>query len=566
MFHHIPLRQKIITMLAVMSALFLVALDQTIVSTALSAIVTEFNSYSSLSWVVTAYLLGSTVTVPIAGKLSDLFGRRKILLIGVAIFIITSLLSGSATTITQLIWARALQGVGGGIVMANAFTIIGDLFSPRERGRWQGLIGASFAIASVAGPLLGGYLTDAHYIFGLETNWRWNFWLNVPIGLVAYFLIWRFSPKIKHDHKPIVDYFGASALTIALSGIILAVDNTEKIFADVIASGYSLEFVRTSLIVISVVAAGLFVWIETKAKEPIIPLNFFKNRTFTAIMVVATLFGVAFLGAIIYLTQFNMQVYGADATTAGLMLLPMIGTVTIISAVTGNLVTKTGKYKSFFVGGLSVTTLSVLALTFLTADSPYWHEAIIMAFVGAGMGTGMPIMNLAVQNEFAQRDLGVATASSQLFRGLGSTIGIAVYGAMLSSGLNSSFNLVIENPQIVSYLEEIKTLPQGKDLIGNNSADDIFNLNTPDTKALIIEKIDKELTDSNIVSQEKENLLADFSEKQTEFSREIAVAYADSLRPLFATSAGVMVVAVFFASLIREKKLEDSPEAPGVVA
>lgn len=214
-----------------MSALFLVALDQTIIATALGKIVEEFNSFSSLTWVVTAYLLTTTVTVPIAGKMSDIFGRRRVLLSGVIIFALGSLWSGASGSIEQLILARAFQGIGGGIIMANAFTVAGDLFSPRERGKWQGLIGAVFGLSSVIGPLLGGFLTDPHSFLGLTTNWRWTFWINVPIGIISFFIIAKYLPLIKHDHKPKIDVLGANLLTVALSTLILAVDNTERIFA-----------------------------------------------------------------------------------------------------------------------------------------------------------------------------------------------------------------------------------------------------------------------------------------------------------------------------------------------
>ena len=227
MLHHITTRQKIIVMLAVMSGLFLVALDQTIIATALGAIVTEFDSFSSIGFIVTAYLLTSTVTVPIAGKLSDMYGRRPILLAGVGIFTIGSLLGGISPSVEWLIAWRALQGIGGGMIMANAFTIVGDLFAPRERGKWQGFIGAVFGMSSIIGPLLGGWLTDNQSLFGLTTDWRWTFFINVPIGIAAGFVIARFCPTFKHADKQQPDYLGALLITNELASIVLSVDNTE---------------------------------------------------------------------------------------------------------------------------------------------------------------------------------------------------------------------------------------------------------------------------------------------------------------------------------------------------
>lgn len=240
MLHHISTCQKIIVMLAVMSGLFLVALDQTIISTALGAITREFNSFSSLGLIVTAYLLTSTVTVPLAGKLSDMYGRRIVLLSGVTIFTVGSLLGGIAPSVEWLIAWRALQGLGGGIITANAFAIVGDLFVPRERGKWQGMIGAVFGMSSVIGPLLGGWLTDGQALFGLTTDWRWTFFINVPVGMVAALIIASYCPSFRREGKHTPDYLGALFLTIALAALVLAVDNTETIFAEVIAAALAL--------------------------------------------------------------------------------------------------------------------------------------------------------------------------------------------------------------------------------------------------------------------------------------------------------------------------------------
>ena len=343
MLRHFSTRQKIIVMLAVMSALFLVALDQTITSTSLGAIVKEFNSFSSLGFVITAYMLTTTVTVPLAGKLSDMYGRRPILITGVAIFTLGSLLSGMSPTIEWLIAWRALQGVGGGIITSNTFTIVGDLFSPRERGKWQGIVGAVFGMSSVVGPLLGGWLTDGQSIFGLTTDWRWTFLINVPIGVLAAIVIMMQLPNIKHDKEHHLDVKGALLLSIALASVVLAVDNTEIFFAGLIDAGISLGFIKGTLWVIAMATTSLFIVVERRAKQPILSLNFFRNQTYTLMLIVSVLFGAGFLGSILYLTQFNQQVYGATASQAGLMLLPMIGGMTISSIIVGQLISRVGK-------------------------------------------------------------------------------------------------------------------------------------------------------------------------------------------------------------------------------
>ena len=474
MLHELSIRNKLIVMGAVMSALFLVALDQTIVSTALAAIVKEFNSFSSLGFIVTAYMLTTTVTVPLAGKLSDMYGRKPLLLAGVSIFTIGSLLSGLAPTVEWLIGWRALQGIGGGIITANAFTIVGDLFPPKERGKWQGLIGAVFGVSSVAGPLLGGWLTDGVSLFGMVSDWRWTFLLNVPIGVIATLLIIRYCPQIKHDrtHKP--DYLGALFITIALATLVLAVDNTETIFKGLIDSGISLALIQGVLLTVSAAAAIIFVLVERRAAQPILPLRFFANRTYRLIMGAASLFGAAFMGAILYLTQFNQQVFGATASQAGLMLLPMVAGIMTSSITVGRLVAKTGRYKRWIVGGFGVTAASVAALTILQPESPYWHEAIVMTLAGLGLGAAMPILTLAVQNEFAQKDLGAATSSVQLFRGLGSTIGAAVFSGVLTAGILAH----IGDPHQLPYIQSLQRSPAAQQMLsGELNADVLLRLN-----------------------------------------------------------------------------------------
>ncbi|RYF29276.1 MAG: MFS transporter [Chloroflexi bacterium] len=343
--HHLTLRKKLIIMISVMASLFLVALDQTIIATALGKITEEFNAFSSLSWIVTAYLITTTITVPIAGKLSDLFGRRTLLLIGVAIFAAGSLLSGLAGNVEQLIAWRALQGIGGGIITANAFTIVGDLFAARERGKWQGLIGAVFGISSVVGPLLGGWLTDGHAIFGTMTDWRWTFFINVPVAIVAFILIAIYCPSLRHNKKPVIDYAGAGLLALALGTLVLAVDNTEMVFGDLMsATGLSLAGLRIIMFTVVALAVAALIWTEKKAREPILPLHMFKNRNFVLIMGIATLFGSAFMGSILYLTQFNQQVFSATPTESGLMLLPLVGGLMVTSITAGQIISRTGRY------------------------------------------------------------------------------------------------------------------------------------------------------------------------------------------------------------------------------
>ncbi len=555
MLHHISTKQKLIVMLSVMSALLLVALDQTIIATALGAIVKEFNSYSSLGFVVTAYMLTTTVTVPLAGKLSDMFGRRLLLLIGVIIFTVGSLLSGMAPSIEWLIAWRALQGIGGGIITANAFTIVGDLFTPRERGKWQGLIGAVFGMSSVIGPLLGGWLTDGQHILGMTTNWRWTFLINVPVGIVASIMIARYCPPIRHEGKHYPDYAGAAFITVALSALILAVDNTEVIFKSFIDQGASLGFIKGTLFVVTILATAAFVWVERRARQPILPLRFFKKKTYSLMTIVSLLFGAAFMGSILYLTQFNQQVFGANASNAGLMLLPMVGGMMVSSISTGQLIARLGRYKAFIVAGMSLTALSILSLITLQPDTPYWHEAVIMAFAGLGLGMTMPVLTLAVQNEFEQRDLGAATSSVQMFRGLGSTIGTAIFSGILTAGIMTS----IGDPNTIPYVQTLKNSPAASALMqGDLNADALLRIN------MAKEDITTGATGAfaKLPAPVAKVATQKFETEQRDFSTKVVNAFTDSLHHIFMISSVLVVLGVAVVSFIEEKKLRDTPHMP----
>ncbi len=557
MHHHLSLRSKLIIMISVMASLFLVALDQTIIATALGKIVEQFNAYDSLSWIVTAYLLTTTVTVPIAGKLSDLFGRKRILLIGVAIFALGSLFSGMAGDVNQLILARAFQGIGGGIITANAFTIVGDLFAARERGRWQGMIGAVFGLSSVIGPLLGGWLTDGQHIFGITTDWRWTFFINVPIAIVAFALIAIYSPALKHALKPKIDYIGAALLTVALATLVLAVDNTETIFKDLMTNlNLSLVGLRVIMAVIVLVSMSLFVWFERKAEQPVLPLRFFKNHNYRMVMVVATLFGAGFMGSILYLTQFNQQVFGASPTTSGLMLLPMVGGLMIASIGSGQLISRIGRYKIFMQVGIVIATVMVALLAMLTPESPYWHEAIIMASLGFGLGLVMPVMNLAVQNEFEQKDLGVATSSVQLFRGLGSTIGIAIFGSMLTSGINANLTNIQSDPYIQQLSKNAAAVKQIGSLSDPNT---LLTLNTPDVKKVVRQESATAINKLAIDDAAKNAAKQSFIEKQDNYAAKVTHAFSKSLQSIFVTSAVLMAAAAVAVFFIKERELKSAP-------
>lgn len=562
--YDIPFRRKAVVMAAVMAALFLVALDQMIVSTALGTIVGEFHSYGSIGLIVTSYLLFSTVTVPIAGKLSDMFGRRPIILAGVSIFTLGSLLSGSAQSIEMLVLWRAVQGLGGGIITANAFTIVGDLFAPRDRGRWQGIIGSVFAIASAVGPILGGFLTDSHMIFGMETNWRWTFWINVPVGIVAAVLIALRCPAIRREDRPRIDYAGATALATALAALVLAVDNTDTVFKGLIDQGWSLPVIQGALYGIAAVMIGIFIRVERKAKEPVLSLAYFKSRNFVVIMTILLLFGGAFLGTAMYIIQFNQQVFGADATQAGLMLLPMIAGITTTSIGGGWLVSKLGRYKWILGSGIVVSSLGMLAMMSLTASSPYWQEALCIAVVGLGFGVVMPITSLAVQNEFSQKDLGAVTASTQLFRGLGSTIGVAIMSGLLTAGITTQIAPLADH----AYVQAVKRSSEAQQLLGDKQLDANTALNINQMQEVIAQRAHQGIQQAPVpanvpkavATEKKEQALRQFDEQQREFHDTVVNAFAQSLHTVFLVSAGMLAAAFVLTLFIRELELKRHQE------
>jgi len=419
---NLPIRQKITIMLAVMSGMMLAALDQTIVATALPRIVGELHGLKDLSWVVTAYLLTSTVTLPISGKLSDIYGRKKLLLIGILVFVAGSMLSGVSQNMPELIGFRALQGIGAGLLMSNAFAVIGDLFTPKERGRWQGIVAGVFGLASVIGPLLGGYLTD-------HANWRWIFYVNVPVGILAFFLISTFMPHIQAKAKQAIDYLGAALLAGGLSSLLLATVWGGNQYA------WGSTPVVTALVA-AVALLGSFVWAEKRRGErAILPLDLFKNSIFSLSMLIVFLIGVAMFGAILYIPLFSQDVLGRTATNSGVILTPLILSLVFVSVIVGQVVSRTGRYKAIAIADTAAVTGGIFWLGSMGIHTTGSQMTMRMIVIGLGLGASMPIFNLVVQNAFSQARLGVVTASVQMFRTIGATIGVAAMGSILNNDL-----------------------------------------------------------------------------------------------------------------------------------
>lgn len=543
MLHHLSKRQKVIVMIAVMSGLFLAALDQTIVGTALPKILTEFNALKELTWVVTAYLLTSTIAVPIAGKLSDIYGRRLLLLIGIVVFVLASLLCGAATDINQLIAYRALQGIGGGILMANAFAIIGDLFDARERGKWQGIFGAVFGLSSLVGPLLGGFLTDGHQLFGVTTDWRWTFLINIPVGIIAFALIAKYMPIIKAKVKPVIDYLGAALLTVALACLVLATSlggTSIELWGNTVDLAWSSPTI-IGMLVAAAGATGLFLLAERRAKDPILPLRFFKNSVFNIVSILFVLFGMAFFGAIIYIPTFAQQVLGFSATDSGILMLPMVLGLTAASIGSGQIVGKTGKYKLLVIAGLAVATVGIFTLSTLGVNSGYWDLAWRMAVTGLGLGMAMPIFNLAVQNALPQKDLGAVTSSTQLFRSIGGTVGLAIMGGVLNNILAGQLANVKDEP----FVKIAEASGQGSQF-SNLDVNSLQGVLSPEAQSAITNNLQQ------LPAQAQQPALDAFGH----FVATLQGAMAHSLTQIFLLSAAVMVVAFIISFALKEVPLK----------
>jgi EmrB/QacA subfamily drug resistance transporter len=421
-FYDLPSSHKTITMVGVLLAMLLAALDQTIVGTALPRIVRDLGGADHLTWVVTAYMLASTVSVPIYGKLSDLYGRKWFFFSAIVIFMIGSVLCGISQNMTELIIFRAIQGIGGGAIMGNAFAIIGDLFAPAERAKWQGIMGGVFGLSSVLGPSLGGWLTD-------NASWHWVFFVNLPLGLLAAGVTAFTMPKVVSQIKDkVIDFWGAGLLTSTLVPLLLALSWGGRQYA-----WDSIE-VLTSF-AISIVSLLGFLWAEHKAKEPIIPLELFKNRIFASSVAITFLTAAAMFGAIVYIPLYAQLVQGVSATDSGTVLTPLMLSLVAASIISGRLIAKTGKYRTLALVAVALLSLSGLWLSTLTALTGRWELIAHMASMGFSLGLLMPIFNIAVQNAFDPSRIGVVTASVQLFRSVGGTVGTALLGAFFNNSL-----------------------------------------------------------------------------------------------------------------------------------
>ncbi|MGK5630610.1 MDR family MFS transporter [Streptomyces sp. URMC 123] len=407
-----------VVVLALMIAMLLAMLDNMIIGTAMPTIVGELGGLNHLSWVVTAYTLTTAASTPIWGKLGDMYGRKGVFLASIVIFLIGSALSGMSQTMGQLIGFRAVQGLGAGGLMVGVMAIIGDLIPPRERGKYQGMMAGVMALAMIGGPLVGGTITD-------HLGWRWSFYINLPLGAIALFMVSAVLHLPKKRARGRIDYLGAGLLTAAITAMVLVATwgGTEYAWG-------SAEIV--GLAVAAAAATALFLVVERRAAEPVLPLGIFRDANFSLATVIGFLVGFTMFGAVMFLPLYQQAVQGASATNSGLLLLPMLLGMLVISLVAGRVTTRTGKYRMFPIVGGALMVVGMFLLAQMDTGTSRWASGVYMTVFGAGLGFLMQTTMLIAQNSVEMKDMGVASSTATLFRTIGGSFGVAIMGALFT--------------------------------------------------------------------------------------------------------------------------------------
>jgi EmrB/QacA subfamily drug resistance transporter len=451
-FEALPRRQIVFTMAGLMLALFLAALDQTVISTAMPRIIADLGGFDRFTWITTSYLVASTTAVPIVGRLSDLYGRKTFFLAGIIVFLIGSVLAGASETMNQLIFFRAIQGLGGGSIMALSFASVGDLFPPAERGKYQGVVAGVFGLASVIGPTLGGFITD-------NVSWNWVFYINLPLALPVIGLFIWFFPNIKPaktTHR--LDYLGMALLVLIVVPLLVGLS----------LGGIQYDWASPQILGVLVFAAlmiAAFIMVERRAAEPIMPLSIYSNRVVSISLIAVFATGFGMFGAIIFVPLFFQGVLGASATSSGSFLTPMMLSMVVAAAVAGQTLSRLGgHYRIQGLIGIGVMTVGMVLLSLMTADTSFVQAVASIMIMGAGLGITFPSFTISVQNAVPHNLLGVVTSATQFYRSVGGALGLAVLGSYMASrfasGLKDALSPAVKDALSADQLAEMSNNPQ----------------------------------------------------------------------------------------------------------
>lgn len=431
-------KNKIIMIMAgLMVGLLVAALDNSIISTAMPKVINNLQGMEYYVWPFTSYMLTSTIAIILFGKLSDIYGRKSVIIPGIILFVIASVMCGFSTNIFELILFRGIQGIGGGILLSIPFVLVGEIFSARDRAKYMGILASVFGISSVLGPILGGVITDT-------IGWRWIFFVNVPVGIAAVTLLAYSLPNFKLDGvKKVIDYSGIVTFALALSGLFLALTLARDLNAYPVS-----EII--GLLVFSAAMFALFVWAEKKAVEPILPLSLFKNSTFSISSVENFLASALIFAGIIYVPLFAQNILGMSATNAGLIMIPMLISLTIASNIAGQIISRTGKYKKLAVAEFVITGIGIVLLATLNINSSPYALLAYSTILGLGSGMMYTVFTISVQNSFSLREIGIVTSSMQFFRNVGSTVAIPVFGYIVNATIGSPAMVNLSQKQVLA--------------------------------------------------------------------------------------------------------------------
>ncbi|MCR8636915.1 MDR family MFS transporter [Paenibacillus radicis (ex Xue et al. 2023)] len=518
-------KQKVIVMIALLASMFFAAINQTLVSSAMPRIISMLGGMDYYSWVITIYMLTSTVATILVGKLSDIYGRKPFLLSGIVVFMIGAFLTGLSTNIFQMIAYRGIQGLGGGVLMSVTTMAVGDLFMPRERAKWTGVMMSIFGFSSVIGPTLGGVMID-------HMDWKWLFWAFLPLGIVAFVMILRMFPKVPRVESESIDYWGSLFLSLSIIALLLGFS-----WAGSKYSWGSIQII--GLLITAVIFAVILVLIERKAKSPVMPLHLFKNWIITNSNLVGFLMNAGMMGAMVYLPFFVQGVKGLSPTQSGFVNMPMSLTMVVLSSMSGRWISKSGKYKRYAIAGISFMVIGMLMMTFMNSIA---LAVASMCVFGVGLGLGMPVFTLVAQNAVPINQLGVVTATATLFRNLGGTIGIAVFGSIMTSILKRN-------------LEE--TIASGKGV-------NLSQLDPEHARQLAPFLNPQVLLDQPKLKIIQASLPAELQSYFAQLMDMLRAVLSETLSTVFLSGAGLLVLALLLVFFLKEIPLRSSEkgEAP----